>query len=276
MKILLIHGDIFPWATTNRALEFKKRWVDDEVDICNCSELPDTSKYDIIHILFSGGITQLKSLVMKNKDKVYTTLASQRTLDLVYDKEQDLRDIYANSKKVVCQNPNLKNKLIELIGSQHTDKIVYIPNGVDEKIFNREFVVGFVGTDQAHHREYKGFPLVEQACNELGLKLVRTHNSYPNNVIPNDKMPDFYNQIDCLIIPSMGEGCNNPTMEALSMNIPVITTRVGIAEELDGVILVDRNVDSIKGALRRLSGRIQILEKYTWDKIAQDYRNLYV
>ena len=33
MKILLIHPDSYPWATTTRAKELKKRWKKDKVDI---------------------------------------------------------------------------------------------------------------------------------------------------------------------------------------------------------------------------------------------------
>jgi len=271
MKILLVHGDINPWATHNRALEMKRQWVDDEVDIMNCSqELKDD--YDAIHILFSGGMRAIKEFIVRNK--AFTTVASQRTLDLVYDNIKILTEIYQSSKKIVVQNPMLKTRLMEMIDLDE-DKIVYIPNGIDEKMFKREFVVGFVGSEQSGNQEYKGFKLVEQACNDLGLALRRVYNGYPQNVIPLDEMPKFYEKIDCLVIPSKGEGCNNPTLEALAMNKPVISTDVGIAKRLDGVILVKRDVKSIKKALRKLSGRIQILEKYTWDIVCKQYRDLY-
>lgn len=276
MKILLIHGDENPWATHNRAVELKKRWEEDTVDIANYHFIPgDVSKYNVIHILFSGGIGQMKAFILENKEKVFTTLASQRTLDCVYDSKESLIEVYQNCKGVVAQNPTLANKLLDLIGWQYQDKVHYIPNGVDEKMFDRKFVAGFVGADQATNPEHKGFHLAKQACDELGIELKRVHNGYPNDVKPHETMPEFYSEIDCLIIPSMSEGCNNPTLEALAMNKPVISTNVGIAEHLEGVLIIDRNVDSIKGALRKLSGRIQILEKYTWDIIAKQYRDLY-
>lgn len=276
MKILLIHGDENPWATYNRAQELKKRWAEDEVDIYNYHALPEPDKYDVIHVLFSGGMAQIKEYILNNRHKTFTTLASQRTLDCVYDTREDLKKIYESCKGVVCQNPMLANRLLNLIGDNHKDKLHYIPNGVDEQMFDRKFVVGFVGADQATNPEHKGFHLAKQACEELGLELRRVHNGYPNDVKPHETMPDFYREIDCLIIPSISEGCNNPTLEALAMNKPVISTRCGIADLLEGVILVERNVCSIKGALRKLSGRIQILEKYTWDIIANQYHNLYV
>lgn len=276
MKILLVHGDEGPWATYNRCVELKKRWLDDDVDIVNYHRLPEAKEYDVIHVMFSGGIGQIAEYITFNKDKVWTTLASERTLDCVYDKKEKLVEVYQNCKGVVAQNPTLANKLIGLIGNEYKDKVHYIPNGVDEKKFDRKFVAGFVGADQATNPEHKGFHIAKRACDELGIELKRVHNGYPNDVKPHDTMPDFYRSIDCLIIPSMSEGCNNPTLEALAMNKPVISTNVGIAEHLEGVILVERNVESVKGALRLVCPRIQILEEYTWDKVANRYHELYV
>jgi len=269
MKILLVHADKFPWATQHRAEQFKKRWADDEVTICSKFNMVDGAPYDIIHILFSGGMKSIEDFIIKYKDKTYTTLASQRTMDYVYDSAETLMNIYSQSKGTVVQNPYLLEKLVRLIGEEHRAKLVYIPNGVDTDLFNREFVVGFVGFWKGNVPEHKGFELVQQACKELGLKLLYAHESY-------EDMPNFYKQIDCLALASISEGCNNPTLEALAMNKPVISTKVGIAGELEGVTIVNRDVESIKRALRKLSGRIQILESYTWDIISRRYRELYV
>ncbi len=270
MKILLVHADQYPWATTHRAEEFKKQWKNDKVDIAHFRSLPDGGKYDVIHFLFSGAVGRVKDYILKHKNKVFTTLASQRTLDQYYDKLPVLIEIYKNTVCCVAQNPMLAKKLKKLIKQNN---VVYIPNGVDEKLFNRKFVVGFVGAEM-DNSDHKGFKLIAQACEELGLTL-KTAGSVRAGVKPLTAMPRFYRSIDCLVLASRSEGCNNPTLEALAMNKPVISTRVGIATELEGVTLVERDVESIKKALRRLSGRIQILEKYTWKKVAKKYHDLY-
>ena len=272
MRILLIHADSFPWATQHRAETLKKEWVDDEVEIAYFRNLPDGDKYDVIQVLFSGGIGKIKDYILKYRDKTFTTLASQRTLDLFFDKEETLIEIYQKTVCCVCQNQTLAEKLKKLIQQEN---VVYIPNGVDEKLFNKPFVVGFVGQEKDINLEHKGYHLLKQVCHELDILLKLCYNEY-NKVIPLEEMPEFYKKIDCLVIPSISEGCNNPTLEALAMNIPVISTRVGIAEELEGVILVDRDVESIKKALRKVSGRIQILEGYTNKIMANRYRELYV
>lgn len=271
MKILLVHADQYPWATTYRAETFKKLWKNDKVDISHFRSLPDGDKYDVIHFLFSGAIGRNKDYIMKHKDKIFTTLASQRTLDEYYDKLPTLIEIYKNTVYCVAQNLTLAKKLKKLIKK---DNVVYIPNGVDTKLFNRKFVVGFVGHDM-DRSDHKGFNLIKQACDELGLKLIDSYQWRRVGVKSQKVMPNFYKGIDCLALASRSEGCNNPTLEALAMNKPVISTNVGIAQELESVTLVERDVESIKMALRKLSGRLQILENYTWEKIAGKYHNLY-
>lgn len=266
-----MHVDKHRWASALRAEALKKEWPTDEVDICYWQELPSGEKYDVIHFLFSGGIARIKDYILKYKTKTFTTLASPRTLEERYDKLSDLIEIYKSTVCCVSNNPTLATKLKELISQ---DNVVYIPNGVDEKFFNRKFIVGFVGAETDN--DHKGVALVKEACNDLGLELKMAHNGGTNDIKPHETMPDFYRQIDCLVLASRSEGCNNPTLEALAMNKSVISTNVGIARELEGVTLVERDVESIKNALRKLSGRVQILEEYTWKKIAEKYHNLYI
>jgi len=267
MRILLIHADRYPWATTHRAEAFKKEWKEDEVDIAYIKSLPDGDKYNVIHVLFGCGISKIKDYILKYKHKTFTSLASRRTLESMLDKREDLIEIYQKSVCCVAQNPLLASQLKSLI---QQDNVVYIPNGVDIELFNRPFIVGYVGEGHSINRKRKGYHIVKEVCENLGLDL-KTAND-----LPYEKIPEFYRQIDCLVILSDDEGCNNPTLEALAMNKPVISTNAGIAEELEGVILVDRNVESVIMALRKLSGRIHILEKYTWKIISQKYKQIYV
>lgn len=264
MKILLVHADRQPWATQRRAEALKWEWKDDEVDIVDRWHLPKVNQYDVIQVLFSGGVTKIKSFILENKDKMYLTLASRRTLDYRWDKKEDLIEVFSNAVNVVCQNRGLAYDVDRMTEKTNA---VYIPNGVDEKMFNRKMVIGFVGAFGSEG--HKGLRLAKKACEELDMKLVVAQN------IPYDKMPDFYNRIDCLLIPSESEGCNNPILEAMAMNKQVISTSVGIASELESVILTERSVDGIKEALEKVSGRIQILEEHTWSYIANQYHKLY-
>lgn len=266
-KILLVHNNLMRWADVFRAEEFKKHWTEDEVDIVSAlNPLPDGDKYDVIHFLYSGGLTKSKDFILKNKDKVFTSLASERTFKSSHNNQEDLKEIYNNTKCCVCQNPSLLKRFQELFP---LTKAVFIPNGVDTELFNHKIVAGFVGA--SHSYEHKGLPIAQKACDELGieLKIAKEHD------YTHEQMPEFYKQIDVLLIPSLSEGCHNPTLEALAMNIPVISTDVGIAKIL-GCVIIKRDVDSLKTALLNLNRRFLILKEYTWESIAKQYYDLYV
>ena len=273
MKILLITGDtIAPWAISFRANELKKRWINDHVDVVSKFE-GNPNEYDVVHILFSALHGQYCKMIEENPDKIFTSIVGKNTLEYVFDSEEVLRNYFINSKKIVCLNKDIQIMANTLIGPEHSQKTIFIPNGVDEKLFNRKFVVGFVGSSL--NTEYKGYYLIKEACDKLDIELLTTELQFPD-MIPREKMPEFYQKIDCLCIASMGEGTNNPTMEALSMNKPVVSTRTGIAAELPGVILVDRTVESIMEGINKVNFRSHILQNYTWDIIAKKYHDLYL
>ena len=45
------------------------------------------------------------------------------------------------------------------------------------------------------------------------------------------RMPSLYKSVDCLVLPSRGEGWGRPIFEAMAMGLPVITTNWGGATE---------------------------------------------
>ena len=269
LKILLVHNNKMRWADVFRAEELKRWWEamyvrGDEVMITNRWNLPDGDNYDVIHFLYSGTLTKTKKYILEHKDKVFTSLVSQRSLDGMWDDKKGLLEIFKKTRCCVCQNIGLLEQL------PLTAEAVYIPNGVDTELFKRDFVAGYVGAKDSS--KHKGLHLAQEACDDLGIELKIVHE----NTYEHEEMPNFYKEIDVLLIPSESEGCHNPTLEALSMNVPVISTCVGIAKELDGVRIVGRDVNSIKKALLKMMPREKLLEKYTWNNIAEQYRELYV
>lgn len=273
MRILLITGDtLAPWAITFRANELKKRWIDDDVEIAS-EFYGNPDDYDVVHILFSANIGIYKNMILEHPRRIFTSVVSANTMEYGFDSREDLKLIFENSKKVVCLNRMIQEQVITLMNPEYAENAVFIPNGVDEKLFDRKLVVGFVGSNFNH--EYKGLSLIREACELIGAELLVHDCHYPEKVSERDEMPAFYKKIDCLCLASLGDGSNNPTLEALSMNKPVISTRTGIAEELEGVILVERNVASIIQGIRKFYPRKNIIENYTWDRIAKKYHQLY-
>ncbi len=144
----------------------------------------------------------------------------------------------------------------------------YIPDGIPEMFApSRPLRVGFVG----EAGDYKGTSLIEQACREIGAEFVAATRQQARRY---EDMPRFYcENVDVIVVASLAEGFCAPLVEAMAMNVPVITTDVGVASELD-CIKIPRSVDGIVKGLDRLFGRRQVWPQFSWKKVNQQFREL--
>jgi len=146
---------------------------------------------------------------------------------------------------------------------------VMIPDGVFEEMLpTRPFTVGFAGQPS----DYKGFGMIAQACSEVGVNF----NPATGSIHP-QQMAAWWDTIDLYVCASVAEGHSTPVMEAMAMNKPFITTRVGLPSTL-GISeehFIDRSVDGIKGGILRHYTRPKVLPEYNWANINQQFSNLY-
>lgn len=141
----------------------------------------------------------------------------------------------------------------------------YIPDGIFEQFRPKKpFVVGFAGRPD----DYKGFPLIAEACRRLGVKFVPATGS-----LKPKHMPRYYRSLDLLVSASVAEGHGTPILECMAMNIPVVTTDVGAAKHLK-VTIVERSVEGIMDGILRHAGSLQVLE-FTWEKVNAQFGELY-
>ena len=146
-------------------------------------------------------------------------------------------------------------------------KAFYIPDGIfDQYKPEHNFVVGFAGKTD----DYKGYPLIAQACAELGV----TFKPAIGDIKPED-MFAYYKSIDLLVCASIDEGYGAPLMECLAINKPVITTNVGMARYLN-VHKIERSIESIKNGILKFYTSQQVLPKYSWDGVCQQFKELYM
>lgn len=146
----------------------------------------------------------------------------------------------------------------------HIPNSVYIPDGVfDEYFTNKKFVVGYAGKPDA----YKGFHLIQEACNQAGVVFEHADN------IPPAHMPDWYDSIDLYVCMSIAEGHSTPVMEAMARNIPVITPKVGIPGTL-GLKYTERNVTALKEEILKHYTQ-PMMEPYKWSNIIPQIESLY-
>lgn len=186
---------------------------------------------------------------VKNKIKSICRLGGNRS----FDGKKDIDDTIRGMSQ--CYALIATNKKLYDIAKSANDNSYLIPNGLNiEEWKPRRLVVGFcanISTPQ--YRKYKGYDYVKEACDELGLEL-RTA-LYKDKQIPHDRMmQDFYYQIDCIVHPTLGEGCSNTLMEAAACGVPIITTREAgfhgeMMEDHFNVLFCDRTTESIRDNL---------------------------
>ncbi len=142
----------------------------------------------------------------------------------------------------------------------------YIPNGISPQFLvqQKEFVVGFAGKPT----EYKGFDLIQKACEELGV----TFRPATGDIDHSD-MREYYDSIDLLVSASINEGHCNPVFECMALNIPIITTDVGSSKDLN-LVKIERSIESIKKGILKFYTYPQV-KSFTWENANKQMFNLY-
>ncbi len=94
-----------------------------------------------------------------------------------------------------------------------------------------------------------------------------------------DKIASCYAMFDCLVMPSLWEGCPFTAIEAMAMGIPVVASSVGgvkeiIEDNVSGMLVPPADASSLAGAVRKLcedrnlcqelagKGRQRVMEKF--------------
>ena len=204
--------------------------------------------------------------------------AAQRTVFRTYG-----RFLFSMSSRVLVLNDRVQEFVAR--GGAATDRIEFLPNGVDVDAFRPpidlekerlrlelglprdRLLVLFAGRPVPK----KGFDIfVDCASQEYDLVFVGgerrpmeiTRNGgrlYFLGSIPRAEMPAIYRAVDMFCLPSVGEGFPLTVQEAMASGLPVVTT----ADEayrrydlpLDAVCFVDREAHAISQALSRLARR---------------------
>lgn len=273
LKVLLLPDHIHDkWSAFNRCGYIKKYIKDHDFDILGgldkevyLNQLSFADKYDFLHINFTGCLEYWYPFYEKYPEKLLITVINERSLLEQFDiKNMDMINqmIYG-----CCAATSVGYKIADLY------HIEYIPNGVDLGDFRnaKQPLVGYCGTE----RPNKNIEVLKRACNDLKLDLITA--THEGKRIPHEDMWSFYRKIDVFVHPSLTEGCSNPVLEALSMNVPIICTAQGIVprEFSKFVTIVDPTYEGLYAALRKYKARCVIEEKFQWSQICKRYQNFY-
>jgi len=204
------------------------------------------------------------------KDRFLTGIHSHHAFDIYLRTTPDydypppkwlLRFLQDRFRAVNC----VSQRLFDLFSGQGLN-LHLTQNGVDTEVFkptaplstDGPLRVGFAGTAKGIHDARKGYSeYVVPACCKAGCKLI-TAIARTETCLPPEQMPEFWNSVDVMLLPSSSEGFSIAALEAAACGRPVISTRVGGSTELirDGQsgFLVDRTVNAIAEKLVYLQG----------------------
>lgn len=262
--LLLIDGQ--GWVLDRLAQEL----IDTLSDVYEFSTYPYTKitdsqytdmagKVDLVH--YQNWDIRIPYGLLKSPCPIVISIRSHRFPQSFRDFVKSLKD---NGSRFMLHTitPQIQNKFP---GS------IYIPDPLFKEYYRiqKPFKVGMAYQDNEPNKIYKGYYLVEQACRELGCEFV----PLPGN-LPAEKMADWYKSINLYVCASVNEAMSTPVMERLALNLPVVTTDVGIPSLLN-IHKCERTVSSIKDAISRFYTSPQVLPAYTWDTIRDRYVGLY-
>ena len=196
-------------------------------------------------------------------------------------------------KRVGAIHANSKMLFGEI--KEYNENCFYLPNGVDENLFEyntrnieREFTACFVGKDN----KYKGLrEIIRPACKKAGVKLKELSGTVKNpDRIDHENMPEFYRDVDVVLIASKMDGTPNPLLEAASVGRTFIANSIGNVPEFyngDNGFIVDLKVAEYVEKLKWLKAnrvacgkmgyesRTEVERNWTWATQAENYRRMF-
>ncbi|MEO2072881.1 MAG: glycosyltransferase family 4 protein [Zunongwangia sp.] len=190
------------------------------------------NKYDIIHIHFglSGLFTLFNPFI---KAPIVTMLHSA---DIDIRKSNMLiifitKLVVKRSSFILYLNEDMKRTI-----SNYNSNILYLPCGVDsnffiDKNFHKSvdsFTIGFPGNPKRPEKNFKLFEEIMEVLRKekFNCKVVIFHGMTRSEVV------DSLNSCDVLVMTSISEGSPQIIKEALSCNIPIVSSEVGDVEVL--------------------------------------------
>lgn len=177
------------------------------------------------------------------------------------------------------------------------DRIIVTSNGVDEQLFTPPtrtrigpIRAGWAGAARRSEGDVKRFEsVIVPACRAAGIDLRAVVREV--NYLPPHLMPGYYRGVDVYLCASTSEGSQGPLVEAAASGCALLSTRVGIAEELivhgvNGFLLdgtIDAFVERLKWCRRNpdetramgAAARQTILRNWTWTQRAENYWTLF-
>ncbi len=272
-KILaFMHKPFEDWCFLSSIKNVQKH-TNQDIEICKNFNPSYLKKLNPDIVWSRGGIFLMDEFFRHRpdlKNKTLTTLTHGG--ELLTDRISKVMKKIEGTKGILVQNLDAKIRMEHDISKKGLDISVYlIPNMVDLEHFKpqtkpSQFTIGYVARNGKSCRNQKGwtiFQYVKEILKKEGIKVKMATDT--KNKLPHEKMPDFYNSINCLILPSHSEGHSNTINEAMACELPVITTRLAWHGENctdnENILFAIRSVYEIINKVRYLKEHPKFAQK---------------
>jgi colanic acid/amylovoran biosynthesis glycosyltransferase len=228
--------------------------------------------------------------------------------DEFYDvRGQYLAQKIAAANFIICISSYTRSQLMNLSPSPDWKKFIVVRLGVDPALFapqprpapNPEFEILCIGRltpakgqhilieavgqlikqGRSVRLRVVGSGPDDRSLRESAARLVHPQSVVFEGAVNQDRIRDYYANADVFCLPSFAEGLPVVLMEAMSMQIPCVSTTVAgipelIRDGIDGLLVAPGDADALGVALARLmddaglrsrlalSGRSRVLENY--------------
>jgi glycosyltransferase involved in cell wall biosynthesis len=288
---ICILANVPGWAFDNSAREIKRNLAHEfDITIRYAVDHPDLSSadYDLVQIC-SWGQDRYR-LIDFDKKRVIVQVSSHRWQDNPHfgpcTPDEFARRYLANCETVICTS----RRLTEIVANVFP-RVFHTPNGVDATRFTPgrraprpRLTFGWAGKAVD---EVKGFyDIVKPACGDRFSLFVATGD------LPHHQMPEFYRQLDVMIVASRNEGEPLTLIEGMACGCYPVCVDVGIVPELiehrrNGYIVPERTVNAFQDAFQwcedhhhevRAAGLANaklVARNRSWNICAQSFARVY-
>lgn len=274
------------WSYPRRAMELKERLKEHEIVLSKEPIL--TQEWDIVHYIpFKTEFVQmsapLRIAYMGNFGHMHHIVYGEEVLNAL--KMLDF---------AVFQDKKLYREVLK--AGVDKEKVALVKPGLDLDRFKIKIRIGIAARLRRDDPNYKGevaLLRLFQRAYWKNFKFVFAGKYWKEKYwdkykaqgidiefldrVPYDEMPNFYNNIDYLLVPSTSESGPLVFVEALACGRPVISRRIGFTPEYNAIFF--DNVDELERVLRNIEKeyleRRKQVENLTWDNWANAHKKIY-
>lgn len=140
----------------------------------------------------------------------------------------------------------MSRRYAEEAQSVTNDRASIIAPGVALDEFVPKVRVGVIG--RTYHTGRKGEGLVSQVLDVDGIEWRFTGAGWPlpSVSVADGRMPDFYNDLDYVLVPALYEGGPMAVLEGLACGVPIIASDVGWVSDYPHIPFENGNADSLR------------------------------